>query len=128
MSNAVFLAIAGALGALSRYGLSLLAYRAMGDGFPYGTLLVNMLGSATFGFVMQVGLNTGFIPDSLRMATTIGFLGAFTTFSTFSYETMRFLENGAWGPAALNIAANVGLSVAAVMGGVLLGRVALSNS
>lgn len=128
MREVVFLAIAGALGTLGRYGMSGLAHRAMGTGFPYGTLVVNIAGSAFIGFVTQVGLNTELIPSSLRLAATIGFLGAFTTFSTFSYETMKLLEDGAWGPAALNITANVGLSVLAVVAGVVLGRMALGNA
>ncbi len=125
MSEVVLLAVFGAFGTLSRYPLPLATYRTMGDAFPYGTLLVNVLGSLTFGFIMQVGLNTSFIPPSLRMAMTIGFLGAFTTFSTFSYETLKFLEDGAWGPAAFNIVANVALSIIAAVIGLALGRIAL---
>jgi len=125
LREVVLLAVFGAFGTLSRYGLSLAAYRTMGDGFPYGTLLVNVLGSLTFGFIMQVGLNSSLIPVSLRMAMTIGFLGAFTTFSTFSYETLKFLEDGAWGPAALNITTNVAISILAAVAGMALGRLVL---
>lgn len=122
MRAALFIAVAGALGTLSRYGLSAAAQRITGDGFPLGTLLVNILGSALIGLVMQMGLNTDIIPRSLRVILTIGFLGAFTTFSAFAYETIKYLEEGAWLSGITNIGANVGLSVLALFLGMLLGR------
>jgi CrcB protein len=127
LSDILFLAFAGALGALSRYGLGGLAQRVAGTGFPYGTLLVNILGSLIIGYIMQVSLNSDIIPRSLRVIVTVGFLGAFTTFSTFSYETARFLEDGAWLSCFINIAANVGLSILATLAGMLLGRITLGG-
>ncbi|MFA6347766.1 MAG: fluoride efflux transporter CrcB, partial [Dehalococcoidales bacterium] len=103
----LYIAIAGALGAVSRFLLSGFAYRLLGSGFPYGTLCVNVLGSLLIGFIMQVGLSTDIIPQQLRTTITVGFLGAFTTFSTFSYETLNYIQEGVWGMALLNIAANV---------------------
>lgn len=123
MGQIIFLAIAGALGALSRYGLSGLIQRLSGAGFPYGTLVVNVLGSLVIGFVMQIGLNTDIIPRTLRVTITIGFLGAFTTFSTFSYETVGYLQDGAWLLASLNIISNLGLCLLSTITGMALGRI-----
>ena len=128
MREVLFLAVAGALGSLSRYGLCGLAQRITSTGFPFGTLLVNILGSALLGFVMQASLSTDIIPRSFRVAVTIGFLGAFTTFSTFSYETAAYIKEGAWMACTANIAANVGLSLLAVLLGILLGRMAFGNA
>jgi len=115
--------MAGALGALSRYGLSVIAQRVLGNGFPYGTLMVNIIGSLLIGFIMHAGINTDIIPRSLRVMIAIGFLGAFTTFSTFSYETVRFLENGAWFSGIINVVANIGLCILATLSGMLIGRI-----
>jgi len=102
--------------------MSGLAHRLLGDGFPYGTLTVNVVGSFIIGLVMQASLSTDLVPPAWRLAVTVGFLGAFTTFSTFSYETLGYIEDGAWSIAAVNILTNVILAVTAVSLGVLLGR------
>lgn len=128
MRDILFIALAGALGALSRYGLSGLSQRIAGTGFPYGTLFINITGSLLIGYIMQVALNSDIIPNSLRVIITIGFLGAFTTFSTFSYETVKFLEEGYWLLSAVNIVANVGLSILATLLGMLLGRITLGGA
>jgi CrcB protein len=124
----IYIAVAGGLGALARYYMSGLAHRVLGDGFPYGTLVVNLLGSFLVGLVMQAGISTDMVPRGLRLALTLGFLGAFTTFSAFSYETMGYLEDGAWLMAAVNILANVVPGVIAVFLGVLLGRTILGGA
>ena len=123
----LFLAAAGALGTLSRYGLGGLAQRLTGVGFPYGTLVINVLGCLAIGYVMQIALKTDIIPVTARVVVTIGFLGAFTTFSTFSYETLRFFEEGEWVSAMLNIATNVGLGLAGTLLGTMLGRITLGG-
>jgi fluoride exporter len=124
----IFLALAGVLGTLSRYGLSGLVQRMTGAGFPYGTLTVNILGSLLIGLIMQIGLSTDIIPRTLRLAVTLGFLGAFTTFSTFSYETIRFMEDGAWLMASLNILANLGLCLLSTFLGMTIGRIILGGA
>jgi CrcB protein len=123
----LYLFIAGGLGALSRYGLSGLAQR-LGAGFPWGTLAVNLIGSLLLGFVMQIGLSTDLIPREARLAVTVGFLGAFTTFSTFSFETARYLEDGVWSTGLLNILLNVVLCIAAALMGLFLGRTATGGA
>jgi CrcB protein len=124
----LYLAIAGALGAVSRFLLSGFTYRLLGSGFPYGTLCVNVIGSFLIGFVMQVGLNTDIIPQSLRTVITVGFLGAFTTFSTFSFETLNYIQDGVWGMALLNIAVNVIVCLLAVFAGIIIGKLAFGGA
>ena len=124
----LYLAIAGALGAVSRFLLSGVTYRLLGSGFPYGTLCVNIIGSLLIGFVMQVGLNTDIIPQSLRTVITVGFLGAFTTFSTFSFETLNYIQDGVWGMALLNIAVNVIVCLLAVFAGIIIGKLAFGGA
>jgi len=125
--QALYLFIAGGLGALSRWGLSGLAQR-IGDSFPWGTLTVNLVGSLALGFIMQIGLSTDLIPRELRIAVTVGFLGAFTTFSTFSFETARYLEDGVWSTGLLNILLNVVLCITAALLGMFLGRTATGGA
>ena len=124
----LYLAIAGALGAISRFLLSGAAYRLLGSGFPYGTLCVNIIGSFLIGLVMQIGLNTDIIPQSLRTVITVGFLGAFTTFSTFSFETLNYIQDGVWGMALLNIAVNVIVCLLAVFAGIIIGKLAFGGA
>lgn len=128
MLEIIYIAIAGGIGALGRYFSTGLVHRLLGDGFPYGTLFINLVGSFLIGFVMHISMSTDFIPRSLRLAVTIGFLGAFTTFSTFSYETLGYLEEGAWLMAGMNILANVGAGIAAALFGVICGRAILGGA
>jgi len=118
----IYIAIAGSFGALGRYFMTDLAHRLLGGGYPYGTLAVNIVGSFLIGLIIQTGISTDLISPAWRLALTVGFLGAFTTFSTFSYETLSYLEDGTWSMAGVNIVANVLLAMIAVFFGVLLGR------
>ena len=128
MLQIIFLAVAGALGALSRYALGGLVQKAVSAGFPYGTLVVNIVGCFVIGYVMQLALSTNIISSSFRVVITIGFLGAFTTFSTFSYETVKLIEDAAYVSAILNVASNVGIGLLATFLGLLLGRITLGGS
>jgi len=128
MLQIIFLAVAGALGALSRYALGGLVQKAVSAGFPYGTLVVNIVGCFVIGYVMQLALSTNIISSSFRVVITIGFLGAFTTFSTFSYETVKLIEDAAYLSAILNVASNVGVGLLATFLGLLLGRITLGGS
>ncbi len=128
MKELVFLGLAGALGALSRYGLSCAAVRVLGSDFPYGTLLVNILGCLGLGLLMHIGLTTDIIPRSLGVVLSVGFLGSFTTFSMFSYETVRYIQNGAWFSVAGNISANVVLGILATIAGLSIGQVIFGGS
>ena len=127
MKLIVLLGVAGALGALSRYALGGVVQRWTGASFPYGTLVINVLGCLIIGYFMQFALTTDIISPDIRTLVTIGFLGAFTTFSTFSYETTKLLEDGQFVSVILNIAANVGLGLAATLLGTLLARMTLGG-
>ena len=127
MVDVIYVAVAGGLGAISRYYLSGLAQR-VGSEFPFGTLTVNLVGSFLLGLIMQTGISTDLMPRALRLALTIGFLGAFTTFSTFSYETLGYLEDGAWLTASLNVLINVVPGIIAVFLGAFLARTILGGA
>lgn len=94
MPTLFFIAGFGALGCVARYYVSGWVYEKLGWGFPWGTLAVNISGAFIIGLLMELGLRGALIPPNLRIGLTIGFLGGFTTFSTFSYETFRLLESG----------------------------------
>lgn len=107
MQVVLFIAGFGALGCLARYYLSGWAYDLLGRSFPYGTFIVNILGAFIIGLVMEFGMRSTLLPVSLRIGLTIGFLGGFTTFSTFSYETFRLLEDGSFFVATTNVLGSV---------------------
>jgi fluoride exporter len=118
------LAIAGggALGAVLRFGMSSTIYRILGREFPYGTLAVNVLGSLLMGFLFVVLVERLAMSAEWRAALLIGLLGAFTTFSTFSFETLALIENGELLKAVANIVLSVLLCLAATWLGLSLGR------
>lgn len=121
MRAVVGVAGAGAIGALARWGLS----TAIGErlsGFPWGTLVVNVLGSFLLGLVFVLLTERFESTPATRLTLTTGLIGAFTTFSTFSLETIRLVEDGAWGSALGNVAANLVLGLVAVALGAALGR------
>lgn len=122
MRLASLLAIAGALGALSRFYLSGWVEKMLGTDFSWGTLAVNLIGCFLLGLLMTVGAEAVGMAKEYRQAVTIGFLGAFTTFSTFGYETVRWLESGAVVTAITYVCASVVLGVLAAWGGVGMGR------
>jgi fluoride exporter len=117
----VWIGIAGALGALARYGLGA-AVNQRFPNFPWGTLVINVTGSFALGLVFVVLTERTTASPEMRSALTIGFLGAYTTFSTFSLETVRLIEDGAMVAAAINVVGNVALGLTAAWAGVALGR------
>ncbi len=120
--QALAIAAGGALGALLRYWVSTAMYAWLGRGFPWGTLSVNLLGSFTMGVLYILLLERLSGGPEVRAFLLIGFLGAFTTFSTFSIETLNLLENAEVGKALLNAAGSVVICIAATWLGVVLGR------
>jgi CrcB protein len=126
MTTLVLVGCGGFAGAVARYLVSGWTYGWLGTRLPYGTLAVNVLGSLLLGAVACLGSERlGVVTPEARALVAIGFLGAFTTFSTFSWETFRLLQEGSLWLAAVNIAANVVLCVAAVAAGFLLVRTLL---
>lgn len=116
-------AIGGGLGAALRYLLSGAVYRVLGTDFPYGTLAVNLLGSLLLGWLMEATEYGASAAPMLRLFLGVGLCGGFTTFSTFSYETMRLLSDGVYLQALLNVAGSVGLCILGIWLGMLLARV-----
>ena len=116
------IAVAGALGALARFGLSGLVHRFAGPGFPAGTLAVNLVGCFLLGAMLELTRHTGWISPGARAIAGIGFLGAFTTFSTFGVETFRHIELEEWHMAGLNVLLNVAGGLLFVAAGTTLAR------
>ncbi len=115
-------AVAGAAGALLRFGLSNGVYRVLGREFPYGTLVVNIVGSLLIGYFFVLFLERTIVSDAWRSAILIGLLGSFTTFSTFSLETLNLLNEGAYIKAMMNVVLSVMLCLAATWTGFALAR------
>ncbi|HIJ87352.1 MAG TPA: fluoride efflux transporter CrcB [Desulfuromonadales bacterium] len=107
MKTAVTIALFCAGGGLTRFYLSGWVYSLLGRAFPYGTFAVNIIGAYLIGLIMEIGMRSTLISDTLRLGLTVGFLGGLTTFSTFSYETFALLEDGRFLVACANIAGSV---------------------
>jgi CrcB protein len=107
--------IGGGLGSMARYGLSMFGMRLLGQGFPWATLIINILGSALMGALTGWLAVQGNAPQSLRLFIATGILGGFTTFSTFSLETVLLYERGQLGLAVAYVAASVVIGVGALL-------------
>jgi fluoride exporter len=117
------IALAGALGALARYWLDGVVSRRTGGSFPWGTFAVNVTGSFLLGLIFTLLTERYRVDAWVRSGLTIGFLGAYTTFSTLSLETYRLLEDGAVGLALANALGTLAAGLGALYVGVVLGRV-----
>ena len=122
MQHILYIAAGGAIGAVLRFGVSNGVYGVFGRNFPYGTLVVNVLGSLLIGLLSILFIERYTLNPEVRAIFIIGILGAFTTFSTFSMETFNLLENGEFVKALLNILLSVTLCLVATWVGVILGR------
>jgi CrcB protein len=119
----IWIGAAGAAGALARYGMGLAVQRGTGTLFPWGILAVNTSGCFIFGLVFGLAEERGLIRADVRAVVLIGFLGAFTTFSTFAFDTLDLIRDERYVLAAANVLLSNGLGVAAVFGGLALSRV-----
>lgn len=117
-----YIGIFGGLGCVARYLASGWTYLLLGRSLPYGTLLVNVVGSFLLGLLMTFGLRSTLLSPEIRIGLTVGFMGGFTTFSTFSYETLRLLEDGSFWQAGMNIFLNILLCLLFSLLGVLVAR------
>ena len=106
MERFIWICLAGAAGTGTRYLIAVWAAQRLGNSFPYGTLLVNLVGCFAIAGLMQAALTLGW-PATTRAAVTIGFIGGLTTYSSFNYETMQLFEEGAPATAAVNLASTL---------------------
>lgn len=121
MPHLLLVGAGGFFGAIARYLVDgLVAERA--GAFPWGTLVVNVSGSFALGLLATLALERSVLPTEIRGPLLIGFLGAYTTFSTLALETLRLAEAGTWLAAAANLGLSVGLGMVAVVAGVVIGR------
>jgi CrcB protein len=117
MGRFLLICFAGALGTGARYLIGIWAGKALGASFPYGTFIVNVVGSFLIAVIMQTALTTDLISPTLRLTLTTGFMGGLTTYSTFNYETLRYFEERAWGAGL----ANAGVTLFGCLGAGVLG-------
>jgi len=118
----LYIGIFGGFGCVARYLASGWTYQLVGRNLPYGTLFVNIAGSFLLGLLMTFGLRSALLSPEIRIGLTVGFMGGFTTFSTFSYETLRLLEDGSLWQAGFNIILNIVLCLLFALLGVLIAR------
>lgn len=119
----IWLGAAGAAGALARYGMALGVQRFTGTLFPWGILAVNTAGCFLFGLIFGLAEEGGLIRSDVRAVALIGFLGAFTTFSTFAFDTLNLVRDERYALAAANVLLSNALGISAVFGGLALSRV-----
>ncbi len=118
----LYIGLFGALGCISRYLVSGWTHAIFGRSLPYGTLAVNVVGSFLLGLIMEGSLRSTLLTPEVRLGITVGFMGGFTTFSTFSFETMRLLEEGSFLHAGANIVLNVVVCILFAALGIYLAR------
>ncbi|HKT07986.1 MAG TPA: fluoride efflux transporter CrcB [Gemmatimonadaceae bacterium] len=117
-----YVALGGAAGSVSRFALGALVQRWSGAPFPIGTLVVNVTGCFLFGFLMRYALATSTLTPEFRALLTTGFCAGYTTFSTFSYESVALLDSGQYGRAGLYIVLSVVLSLLGTVAGFAAAR------
>jgi CrcB protein len=122
MSIYVAIAVGGSLGAVSRYWMSTSIYQWLGFGFPWGTLAVNLLGSLTMGFLSELLVDRFHVSDEIRIGLLAGFLGSFTTFSTFAIDVLQLGSNQSEVKAILYILLSVLLCVLGALAGLLAAK------
>jgi CrcB protein len=116
------ISVAAILGANLRYLLSRVAAREFGPVFPYGTLIINILGSFIVGLFVIWTTERVLVDPRWRLLVVVGFCGSFTTFSSYAFETMSFFEQGQWGLMMANIVGNNLLCLAGALAGMALAR------
>jgi CrcB protein len=121
MKEMLWIGLGGFLGANARYLLGLWVAARVGTTFPYGTFVINVTGSFVLGVVMGL-LDAHVLAPAVRLSLAIGFIGAYTTFSTFTYETLRLIEDGSVLLAGANVVGSVVVGMLAAVAGLAAGR------
>jgi CrcB protein len=122
MSIYFAIAVGGSLGAVSRYWASSTTYSWLGNSFPFGTLLVNVLGSMLMGFLSVLLVQRFNVSDEVRLGLLVGFLGSFTTFSTFALDSLHWYDNGAISKAMAYILLSVVFSILGAWAGIITAK------
>ena len=123
MFRNILVIIGGGIGAFFRYLLSGWVYKVLGTDFPYGTLAVNVIGCFVIGIFLTMAEDRFLISPNFRIFFAVGVLGGFTTFSTFSFETVGLLKDGAVAIGLLNVAVSIVVGLTATWVGTLAGRI-----
>ncbi len=122
MSIYFAIAVGGSLGAMSRYWVSMTTYQWLGQQFPHGTLAVNLLGSVAMGFLSVLIVQRFQVSDEIRIGLLAGFLGSFTTFSTFALDTLQLATSEAILKAVLYVFLSVALCILGVWAGLVAAK------
>ena len=125
MLKFIYIGVGGALGAVLRYYISGLTNKFLTDGFPWGTLSVNLIGSFVMGFLWGL-FELVVVSENIRLLLFIGILGSFTTFSTFSFENFNLLKSGKYGFFAVNITASLLFGIGLIFVGYFISRYVFS--
>jgi fluoride exporter len=122
MEKFLLISVGAILGANARYWLGDWAAQKWGSAFPIGTMLINLTGSLLLGFFMTLATERFLLDPRWRLLFAVGFLGAYTTFSTYTYESFNMIAKGQWLPGLLNLFGSTFLGIIAVGVGVYLGK------
>lgn len=123
---ALYVGLGSAIGGIARYLVGTFIQQRAGISFPLGTLVINVTGSFLLGFLLRIALGSTAISPERRALLTTGFCGGFTTFSTFSLDSVSLIEEGSYGPLSMYILLSVGLSILATFAGMALAESMLS--
>lgn len=118
----LLLCLAGSAGTVTRFWVGGVVQRLAGESFPLGNFLVNLSGCLLFGLVYAVVENRSGLPGDMRLYVLTGFMGAYTTFSSYMFESVALMQNGQWLAASLNIGGQTVLGIACIVGGLAIGR------
>jgi CrcB protein len=122
MEKIVYIALAGAAGTVTRYGVGTLFQRDGVSGMPWGVFVANMIGALLFGLIWALSEERGWISENMRVIALVGFMGAFTTFSTFAFDNVQMARASEWGWFGANmVLTNVG-GLAAIYAGFRIAR------
>jgi CrcB protein len=125
VERVLLVGLGGAVGSVLRYLVATAALRWLGPDYPWGTLAVNLAGAFAIGVVQELALDRAVVPEDLRIFLATGVMGGFTTYSAFSYETVRLAQTGAWSAAGFNVVVTTALCLVLCAAGMFVGRLLL---